>query len=185
MNTHPALAAGRVAVITGGASGIGLAAAKRFAALGMKVCLADLDPAALDRAAAEIGAPAGSVVTVSRPTSSKLADLQRLKDKAYASFGEVAVLMNNAGTAPGGGPWDHYRPLAHGPRGQSLGRHQRRADLHPGDDRPGNARRDHQHRLQAGHHLPPGDTAYNVSKAGVKVLTEALAHQLRNVPAAR
>src|SRR5512138_2829261 len=52
--SHPAIAPGRVAVITGGASGIGLAAARKFAAAGMKIVLADLRSDALDRAAAAV-----------------------------------------------------------------------------------------------------------------------------------
>jgi len=105
MPQHPALAEGRAAVITGGASGIGFAAAKRFAALGMKICLADLSQEALDRATEQL--PGATVVTV--PTDvSKMEEVQHLKERAYADFGEVAVLMNNAGTSPGGGPWDHY-----------------------------------------------------------------------------
>jgi len=54
MSQHPALAEGRAAVITGGASGIGIAAAKRFAGLGTKICLADLSQEALDRAAEQL-----------------------------------------------------------------------------------------------------------------------------------
>jgi NAD(P)-dependent dehydrogenase (short-subunit alcohol dehydrogenase family) len=99
------LTEGRAAVITGGASGIGLAAAKRFASLGMKICLADLSQDALDRAEAEM--PGATVVTV--PTDvSKMDEVLRLKERAYVAFGGVAVLMNNAGTSPGVGPWDHY-----------------------------------------------------------------------------
>jgi NAD(P)-dependent dehydrogenase (short-subunit alcohol dehydrogenase family) len=177
MKSHPALAAGRVAVITGAASGIGLAAARRFASLGMKLCLADLSADALARAAAEIDS--GNVLTV--PTDvSQLASVQALKDKAYAAFGEVAVLMNNAGTAPGGGPWDHIDRwkkvldvnlwgVIHGVQTFApamLAQKTSGAIVNTGS--------------KQGITCPPGDTAYNVSKAGVKVITEALAHSLRN-----
>jgi len=100
MAQHPAIAPNRAAVITGAASGIGLAAARRFAELGMKVCLADLPGDALERAAAEVAGVAGkaddvlAVATdVGRPE-----DVESLKEKVYAAFGEVGVLMNNAGT---------------------------------------------------------------------------------------
>src|SRR5258708_24144082 len=110
MSAQPALAAGRVAVVAGAASGIGLAAARRCASMGLKVCLADLSAEALERAAAEVAAVAlkgrTSVLAV-RTDVSRLDSVQALKDKVYTTFGEVAVLMNNAGTAPGGGPWDH------------------------------------------------------------------------------
>ena len=91
MAQHPAIAPNRAAVITGAASGIGLAAAKRFAELGMKSA-ADLPGDALERAAAEVGARrrqggrcAGRPTDVGRPE-----DVERLKDKVYAAFGEVA-----------------------------------------------------------------------------------------------
>jgi NAD(P)-dependent dehydrogenase (short-subunit alcohol dehydrogenase family) len=178
MPQHPALAEGRAAVITGAASGIGFAAAKRFAASGMKICLADLSQEALDRATEQL--PGATVVTV--PTDvSKMEEVQRLKERVYADFGEVAVLMNNAGTSPGGGPWDHYerwqRVLSVNLWGVVNGVHaftQAMIDqktpcaiVNTGS--------------KQGITCPPGDTAYNITKAGVKVLTESLAHSLRNI----
>ena len=178
MAQHPALMAGRAAVITGGASGIGLAAAKRFAAMVMKICLADVSREALDRAAHQL--PGASVVTV--PTDvSRSEDVQRLKDRAYAAFGEVGVLMNNAGVSAGGGPFDHYqgwqRVLSVNLRGVINGVHaftqamidqgMPAAIVNTGS--------------KQGITCPPGNTAYNVTKAGVKVLTEGLAHALRNI----
>jgi NAD(P)-dependent dehydrogenase (short-subunit alcohol dehydrogenase family) len=180
MPQHPAFAEGRAAVITGAVSGIGFAAATRFAALGMKICLVDLSQEALDRAAEQLSA--ASVVTV--PTDvSKMEEVQRLKERVYADFGEVAVLMNNAGTSPGGGPWDHYerwqRVLSVNLWGVINGVHaftqamidQRTpcAIVNTGS--------------KQGITCPPGDTAYNITKAGVKVLTEGLAHALRNTEA--
>ena len=178
MTQHPALAQGRAAVITGGASGIGLAAAKRFAALGMKICLADLSEEALDRAGKQLSGT--TVVTV--PTDvSRLEDVQRLKDRAYDAFGEVAVLMNNAGASAGGGLFDQYegwqRVLSVNLWGVINGVHTfAQAMIDQGTPsaivNTGS---------KQGITCPPGNIAYNVTKAGVKVLTEGLAHALRNV----
>src|SRR3954470_22061425 len=105
---HPALTEGHTAVITGAASGIGLAAAKAFVRLKMNVCLADLPGERLDRAAADVVQEGGNPERFRAiPTDvSRLDEVQRLKDKAFAAFGDVAVLMNNAGVAEGGGPWE-------------------------------------------------------------------------------
>jgi NAD(P)-dependent dehydrogenase (short-subunit alcohol dehydrogenase family) len=178
MPQHPALAEGRAAVITGGASGIGLAAAKRFAALGMKICLADLSQEALDQAVEQLSG--ATIVTV--PTDvSRWEDVQRLKDRAYAAFGEVAVLMNNAGVSAGGGPFDHYeswqRVLSVNLWGVINGVHAfTQAMIDQGTPaaivNTGS---------KQGITCPPGNTAYNITKAGVKVLTEGLAHALRNI----
>ena len=186
MTNHPALQAGRVAVITGGASGIGLAAAERFASMGLKVCLADLSAEALERAAETVAAVSGRDAVLTAPTDvSRLESVQALRDAAYARFGEVAVLMNNAGTSPGGGPYEHIdrwrRVLEVNLWGvingvqtftpSMLAQRSECAIINTGS--------------KQGITCPPGDTAYNVSKAGVKVLTEALAHSLRNEDGAR
>jgi NAD(P)-dependent dehydrogenase (short-subunit alcohol dehydrogenase family) len=188
MTTHPALTSGRVAVITGAGSGIGLAAARRFAAMGLKVCMADLPSPSLDAAVAEVAAvsPMGGAAVLGVPTDvSRLEQVQNLRDAAYAAFGEVAVLMNNAGTAPGGGPWEHIDRWRRVLEVNLWGVINGVQTFTPRMLEQGRACAIINTGSKQGITCPPGDTAYNVSKAGVKVLTEALAHGLRNAEGQR
>jgi NAD(P)-dependent dehydrogenase (short-subunit alcohol dehydrogenase family) len=96
----------RVAVVTGAASGIGLALAARFAAEGMKVVMADIEPAALAQAAEGLRRKNPAVlatrVDVSRPE-----DVERLARETYEAFGAAHVLCNNAGVAVIGAVHEH------------------------------------------------------------------------------
>lgn len=180
---HPAITPGRVAVITGAASGIGFAAAERFASLGLRLCLADMDADAL---AAAVATLSDRTEVLGVPTDvSRLEDVQRLRDQAYARFGEVAVLMNNAGREGGGGlgatteRWHeiigaNLWGVVHGVQvftPAMTAQSTPCAVINTGS--------------KLGITCPPGDTAYNVSKAGIKVVTEALAHDLRNMEGCR
>jgi NAD(P)-dependent dehydrogenase (short-subunit alcohol dehydrogenase family) len=90
---------GKVAVVTGAASGIGRAMADRFAAEGMKVVLADVEKDALARAEAEMKAAGATVLAV--PTDvSRAGDVEALARQTVDAFGAVHVLCNNAGVSP-------------------------------------------------------------------------------------
>lgn len=175
-----AFAPGHVAVITGAASGIGLAAAEKCLSLGMRVCLADLPGEALDAAAARLSALSSQGVLAAPIDVSDRDAVLDLKREVYARFGAAHVLMNNAGTEGGGAlfgdPARWRRILDVNLMGVIHG-----IDVFAPammDQAAGPAAIISTGSKQ-GITTPPGDTAYNVSKAGVKVVTEALAHALR------
>lgn len=93
--------AGKVAMVTGAASGIGLALAMRFAREGMKVVLADIEDAPLARAAAAIRSQGGTAIAA-RANVMREDDVERLADTAFGAWGNVHVLCNNAGVSGGG-----------------------------------------------------------------------------------
>ena len=185
-NIQEILKAGNVAVITGGASGIGLAAAKHFAGLGMSVAIADLGGDRLAAARDELVAISGeeNVLAVETDVSRK-EELEALERTVIQRFGRVHVLMNNAGIGPqtsifsDQAGWDNIlavnlmgvvngtrtfgpQMLAHGEPGLIINTGSKQ-----------------------GITTPPGNPAYNLSKAGVKVFTEALQHELRNTEGCR
>ena len=184
MTGHPALKPGATAVITGAADGIGLAVARKFAGCGMNVILADLEGAKLDQATELTRSAATSGVRVA-PVATDVASRDAvldLKGRAYALFGRVDFLMNNAGV--GGGAPAHQHPerwdrvLAINLGGVINGV---QAFTQAMIDQGGPALIVNTGSKQ-GITMPPGDTAYNVSKAGVKALTEGLQHTLREKP---
>ncbi|KAA3510539.1 SDR family NAD(P)-dependent oxidoreductase [Agrobacterium rosae] len=182
---HNAFAQDNVAVVTGAASGIGLAAARKFASFGMSVVLVDLDGEKLAAAQSEIAmlAENGNEQIVSIPTDvSKLDELEALERAVIQRFGRVHVLMNNAGVQPGSaifGPqanWDkifgvNLMGVVNGSRvfGSGMLAHGEPGLIINTGSKQGIT-------------TPPGDPAYNVSKAGVKAFTEALEYELRNAP---
>lgn len=181
--SHPALSAGSVAVITGGASGIGWAAAVAFAKLGMRVCIADLGAERLAAAEKQITAVAkgGSEDVMSFATDvSHLEDVTQLEAAVRARFGGCDVLMNNAGIqieSTAVGPRANWERLL----GVNLWGIINGAQVFA----PGMIARQRPGLIintgsKQGITTPPGNPAYNVSKAGVKAYTEALQHELRN-----
>ncbi len=95
---------GKVAVVTGAASGIGLALTERFLAEGMSVVMADIETEVLNAQAARLLAD-GAAVTAVVCDVSDAAQVAALRDAAVAAYGAVHVLCNNAGVASGGSTW--------------------------------------------------------------------------------
>lgn len=175
-----------VAVITGGAAGIGLAAARRFAAAGMSIAIVDRNADRLAEARAELEIITGEANVMAVETDvAHRHELEALERAVLQRFGRVHVLMNNAGVQPdtsifgAEANWDHilavnlmgvihgtqvFGPnmLAHGEAGLIINTGSKQ-----------------------GITTPPGNPAYNVSKAGVKVFTEALQHELRTIAGAK
>ena len=180
---HPAMSSDHVAVITGGASGIGLAAAMRFAGLGMKVCIADIGADRLAEAAKKLAsvAPRGdtSIMTMDVDVSRR-EDVVALEAAVQKRFGGTDILMNNAGIQPGSkmfGPEHNWQRILGVNLWGVIRGSQVFAPFMIERGRPGLIINTGS---KQGITTPPGDPAYNVSKAGVKAFTEALQHELRN-----
>lgn len=166
--------AGKVAVITGAGSGLGLAMAHKFAAANMAIVLADIDEPALERAATEV--PADVLAVPCDVTS--YPDLQGLAAAAVSRFGRVNVLCNNAGIAAFGGVLEmsveEYRwvmdvdfmGVLHGVK--AFLPHM----LEHGDGHIVNTA------SVSGFLTQPGLSAYNAAKFGVVALSESLLYEL-------
>jgi len=184
-----ALEAGGTAVITGGASGIGLATAKKLATRGLKVVIADREGPALYQAIRDLAALAaggedevmGFACDVSRED-----DIGKLAESTAEKFGDVSFLMNNAGVGSNPGkPWEDvaawralidinfwgvvYGVAAFAPKMIASGK--------PGIIVNTGSKQ--------GITTPPGNLAYNVSKSALKSYTEGLEHEMRNAAGAK
>ncbi|MFQ5624331.1 MAG: SDR family NAD(P)-dependent oxidoreductase [Paracoccaceae bacterium] len=173
----------KTAVVTGAASGIGLAACRRFAALGMNVVMADIEAEVLGEAADQLtgeASRAGGEVAARPADVGKADDVAALADFAFDQFGRTDFLMNNAAIRVAGGDTEDianwrrtmgvnfwaavYAERAFLPRMLKQG--EPAAIVNTGS--------------KQGITNPPGNLIYNVTKSAIKTYTEGLQHQLRN-----
>ena len=177
-----AMSPNNVAVITGGASGIGFAAAMAFAKGGLKVAIADLGAERLKQAEAELASAGGNPANIiaANVDVSKIAQVQELERTVRERFGGADILMNNAGIQPGStmfGPFEDWQRILAVNLWGVINGSQVFAPKMIERGRPGLIINTGS---KQGITTPPGDPAYNVSKAGVKAVTEALQHELRS-----
>ena len=185
MTNHPALTTGRLAVITGAASGIGLATAKHLASLGMRICLVDVNEDALAAAKATLAAISSksdldhlAVVTdVANPDA-----VAGLKEQVLDTAGDVAVLMCNAGVEPTSKALKSEASWRRTIEINMWGVIQCAQAFAPAMAAQGLPGAIIVTGSKQGITSPPVNVAYNISKAAVKVFTEQLAHELRNTP---
>ena len=178
--THPAFHSDSVAVVTGGASGIGLASATNFAGMGMRLVVVDRAEDKLAEAESTLrSAGAADVMTAATDISDR-AEVEALEAEVANRFGGTDILMNNAGIGMRSsclGPLEAWQSTldvnlwgaVHGTQvfaPRMIARGRPGAIVNTGS--------------KQGITTPPGNPAYNVSKAALKAFTEALAHELRN-----
>ena len=168
---------GRTALVTGAASGIGLGLARRFAAEGMNVVLADIEAAPLEAAAKEL-AGSGAAVLAQVADVSRAESVQALADAALGRFGAIHVVCNNAGVVTAGPAHLHSLEDWEWVLGVNLWGpiHGVRTFL------PILMQQEEAHIVStastAGLVASPAIAAYNVSKFGVVALMETIAREL-------
>lgn len=170
------ISTGNVAVITGAAKGIGAAIARELAARGMRLALFDCDGEALQTVSQTLDTEVLQVVG----DVTSMEDLTRLRDQTVARFGSVSLLINNAGMMKKAGPWDTPETWR-----ETLDANFTSALATQHLFVPGMIASDQPAAIvnlgsKEGITTPPGNAAYSVAKAGIKVLTEQLEHELRN-----
>ncbi|WMY11764.1 SDR family NAD(P)-dependent oxidoreductase [Paraburkholderia phenoliruptrix] len=174
---HPAIRKDGVAVITGAAKGLGFAIAELAAQYGMHLALLDSDGPALQDAASRLSQLGTQVTTVAGDVSHELY-VSKLRDQAN-TLGNVALIINSAGITKGAGPWDdvpQWRALMEVNFWSILLMQQ---VFVPQLIEQGTPSAIVNLGSKEGITTPPGNAAYSVSKAALRVLTEQLAHELR------
>jgi NAD(P)-dependent dehydrogenase (short-subunit alcohol dehydrogenase family) len=170
--------AGKVALITGASRGIGLAIAAAYAAAGAKVVISSRKPEALEAAAAQIRGAGGEALPVAAHTGDSQA-VMLLVDKAVQAYGGVDILVNNAATNP------HFGPLLTSEESHwakildvnITGYFRTIKACAPFFQQRGGGVVINMASV-AGNTYQPGMGIYSVSKAGVIMLTQALAVEL-------